>query len=211
MKEEAEYIINLFNLQEIKSFKTIKIFKNNNIVLILTGIGKIQASLGTAILIENYKLEKIINIGIAGFTWKNTKTNIWDVFLVKKVLQHDWYLPFNWEHLDYFKKPIKIQIPKINNKFTFRIFEWICASWDQFIDNKNKIQLIKNKFDADIVEMEAFAIAAVCSEYKFLEKLIIIKAISDAWDQQAITDHEKNLDLAMKNSIKVLNKIIGWK
>ena len=208
MSQEAEHIINLYKLQPTKTFKNIKIFENNKIVLVLAGIWKIQASLGASILCQNYKLEKIINIWIAGFTWKNPKAKIWDVFLVNEVLQHDGYLPFDWNHLDYFKKSIKLQTPKIEINFNFNIFEWVCATWDQFIDDKNKVEEIKNKFNADLVEMEAFATASVCREFDILEKLIIIKSISDDGSKQAITDHEKNLDLAMKNSIEVLREII---
>ncbi|RKW24328.1 5'-methylthioadenosine/adenosylhomocysteine nucleosidase, partial [Candidatus Gracilibacteria bacterium] len=74
MKEEAELIIKKFNLKETKSLKNIKIFEGTrsgddgeeNLVLVLGGIGKIQAAIATTYLLENYSVDKIINIGIAG-------------------------------------------------------------------------------------------------------------------------------------------------
>jgi nucleoside phosphorylase len=56
--------------------------------------------------------------------------------------------------------------------------------------------------------MEGFAIASTARELNQLEKLIMIKAVSDGANKEAITDHEKNLELAMKNSITVLENLI---
>jgi adenosylhomocysteine nucleosidase len=62
MAEEAEKIINLYNLQKFKQFNNISFYKNNNVVLVLSGIGKIQSAIATSILNKEFKLEKIINI-----------------------------------------------------------------------------------------------------------------------------------------------------
>jgi 5'-methylthioadenosine/S-adenosylhomocysteine nucleosidase len=176
--------------------------------LLLTWIGKIYASIWTTLLLERYNIDKIINIWIAWNTLKQKKAKIWDVFLINEVYQHDWYLPFEWEHLDYFKKWIKINLVNIETNFNFNIFNWICATWDQFINSKDKIDEIIKKTNADVVEMEAFAIASVCRQLWKLKNLCIIKAVSDGADSNANEDHEINLDLAMKNSIQVLEKVI---
>jgi len=209
MPQEADLIIPTYNLKLIKSYPHIKFYQNNNILLVVTGIWKIQASIGTSLMLQNYSLEKIINIGIAGNTWLETKSQVWDVFLVNKVLQHDGYLPFEWNHLDYFKKPITLPDFNIKWNFDFNIFKWTCATWDQFIADENKISQIKQTYQAHLVDMEAFAVASTVREFNQLDKLIIIKAVSDWANQQALTDHEKNLEIAMKNSIKVLSTILN--
>lgn len=56
--------------------------------------------------------------------------------------------------------------------------------------------------------MEAFAIASIAREYNMLDKCIFIKAISDGADNDAIDAHMGNLDFAMQNSLKVLEKIL---
>jgi adenosylhomocysteine nucleosidase len=211
MAEEAEKIINLYKLQKFKQFNNISFYKNNNVVLVLSGIGKIQSAIATSILNKEFKLEKIINIWIAWFTGKEKKAKIWDVFIITEVYQHDWYLPFEWNHLDYFKKWIKLQQNyNFKIKKNFNIFKWICATWDQFIDNEKKVEEIKEKYNADVIEMEAFAIASACREFNLLNKLNIIKAISDDGSKNAITDHEKNLDLAMNNSVELLKEIVWF-
>jgi len=213
MAEEAQFIIDLYQLEEVEKLQNIKIYKKNNIVLALTWIGKIQASIGTTILFEKYNPEYIINIWIAWNTWKETNSKVWDIFIIKKIYQHDGYLPFDWEHLYYFNKAIELNqdskiFTELQNK-DFNIYlEWICATGDQFIDDEEKIEKIKNATNAQVVEMEAFAVASVCREYNKLDKLIIIKAISDNADKNAHSEHENNLEIAMKNSIKVLEKIV---
>jgi len=41
------------------------------------------------------------------------------------------------------------------------------------------LEKIKNTYKVHIVEMEAFAVASVVREFDLLDKLIIIKAVSD--------------------------------
>jgi len=207
MKKEANLIIEKFNLKQSETLKNILIYSNKDIILILSWIGKIQASIWTTFLLQNFPITKLINIGIAGNTLLDKDAKVWDIFLINKVVQHDVYLPFDWTHLDYIKAPISLNTPKIYFD-EFNLFTWTCATGDQFIDNPEKIKIIRDKFKAHVVEMEAFAVASVAREFNLLDKTFIIKAISDDANEQAIVDHEKNLDLAMKNSIKVLEKIL---
>lgn len=217
MKEEAELIIKKFNLKEEKKLQNIIIYKwdilekEEEIVLILCWIWKIQASIATTYLIENYtNLTQIINIWIAG-NLTNNDTKMWDVFLANTFLQHDMYLPFEWEHLNYAKKPIFLEYAIWENfdlkKFGL-ILNWVCLTWDQFIDNQEKIWELREEFWADICEMEAFAVLSVAREYNMLDKCIVIKAISDWADNEAKDAHMDNLEFAMENSIAVLDFII---
>ena len=116
MKEEAEVIIKKFNLKETKSLRNIKIFEwtrswddwEENLVLVLWWIWKIQAAIATTYLLENYSVDKIINIWIAGNLTGND-LKVWDVLLPNTFIQQDMYLPFEWSHLDYAKKPIFLE------------------------------------------------------------------------------------------------------
>jgi len=218
MKEEADIVINNFWLKEIKSFNNFKIYEgiinnNNNeqkIILALAWIWKIQAAIATTYLFENYTFDKFINIWIAwNLAW--SKYNIWDVFLIDTIYQHDMYLPFEWEHLNYAKKEITIN-NELNHDFSifnFNVFpNGKCLTWDQFIDNKEKINLLNEKYIADVCEMEAFAVFSVAREYNFLNKCIAIKSISDWANNKAKNEHMNNLDYAMENSVKILKLIL---
>lgn len=213
MKEEADLIIEKYNLKLEASTQNISFFVNDSTVLCLCWIGKIQASMWTTLMIERYSPENCINIWIAG-NGNAKKINIGDVILVGKVIQHDLHLPFEWEHLDYVKKEIIIPghtMSKIEWSFSVHI-EWICVTGDQFIDDKNKVITLHEKHKADCIEMEAFAFLSVARELSQLNKCTVIKWISDWADNSAINDHMSNLEVAMNHSIKVLDNIMEtWK
>lgn len=219
MKEEADIIIERFKLKESWKKNTMQIFEwtremtdweEEKLVLILAWIWKIQAAIATTYAFENYDVIKLLNIWIAwNMNWDDAK--IGDVYLPNTFIQHDMYLPFEWDHLDYAKKPIFLNYAVWDsydlNKF-WLILSWICITWDQFIDDPEKVEILNEKHDADMCEMEAFAILSVAREYSALDKCVIIKAISDWADTEAWKDQENNLEFAMKNSVDVLELVL---
>jgi len=218
MKEEADLIIKRFNLKETKSINNITVFEwkrenndwNDKIILVLAWIWKIQASIAMTYILENYSPDKIINIWIA-WNLNNADAKIWDVFLPNTFIQHDMYLPFEWEHLDYAKKAIFLDYAVGDNfdlnKFGL-ILSWVCLTWDQFVDDENKVKELREEYWADLCEMEAFAILSVARQYDMLDKCVIIKAISDWADNEARDAHMDNLEFAMNNSVDVLELVI---
>lgn len=211
MEEEAEGIINLLNLDLSKSYENIKIYENKEYVLALTGIWKIQASIWTTILCLDYWVQWVINIWIAwNLRWK--EANIWDVYIINQIIQHDMYLPFNGIHLNYAKGVLKIPYtPSISsNDFDFWFYEnWICATWDQFIDGEEKCKKLREDTWAHVAEMEAFWVASVAREFWLLNNTIIIKGISDGADTDALHIPKDTIKFAMDNTIEVLKKVIN--
>lgn len=209
MEWEAQIIIDFLWLELSKSYKNIKIYERDWYVLASTWMWKIQASIWSTILCSEYWVDQLINIWVAwNLNWNNVK--VWDVFLIKEVIQHDMYLPLPWD-LDYAKWTIKISFQSgINsNEFNFWFHEnWICVTWDQFIDDVDKSAELKNKFWADIAEMEAYAVASTAREFWILNNTVIIKSVSDWADSDANNWLYDNLEFAMKNSIEVLKKIM---
>ena len=220
MKEEADLIIEKYKLKEVNKKWTLTIFHwtlwDKNLVLLLGGIWKIQASFSTTHLLENYKIDLLINIWIAGNISKD-KINIGDVILPNTFIQHDMYLPFEWEHLNYAKAEINIPLsafqasfPLQEKEMNFKIHNNLtCLTWDQFISDENIISKLKQDYNWDLVEMEVFAILSVARNYWILDKCIVIKWISDWANNEAIDAHMSNLEVAMKNSIIVLDNILN--
>lgn len=215
MKEEADLIISKFDLKEEKKLKNITIFEWNResedwkekIVLALSWIGKTQSAIATVYLCENYIIDKLVNIWIA-WNLSDGDIKVWDVFMPNTFLQHDMYLPFDWPHLDYAKKPIFLEYAIWENydltKFGL-VLNWVCLTWDQFIDDEEKVNSLRLDFWADLCEMEAFSILSVAREYDILDKCVVIKAVSDWADSDAKDAHMDNLVFAMENSIAVLD------
>lgn len=218
MKEEADLIIDKFNLKQEKKLQNIIVYEwirelageKEKIVLVLSWIWKIQSSIATTYVFENYQVDKIINIWIAG-SLNNMDIKVGDIFIPNTFIQHDLYLPFEWNHLDYAKKPIFLEYAIWENidltKF-WLVLNWVCVTWDQFIDSDEKINQLRDNYVADICEMESFAILSVAREYNSLDKCVVIKWVSDWADNSAKDEHMNNLDFAMKNSIWVLEMVL---
>ena len=77
MKEESQSLGD-FN-------KGINVLDSKNI-LIITGIGKVNASIEMTKAIMNYQISEVINIGFAGSIKKH---HVYDAVLVNRAIQHD--------------------------------------------------------------------------------------------------------------------------
>ena len=75
-------VIEIYNLRFVKG----KI-KNRNCILVKSGIGKVNAARTTQVLVSNFEIECVINVGVAGAV--DVLLNIGDVVIAKYVVQHD--------------------------------------------------------------------------------------------------------------------------
>ena len=91
MNEEMQEIKNIMSNIEEKNIYNLRfyigIIENRECVLVECGIGKVNAARTTQILIDNFQVEFIVNIGTAASTID--KLNITDVVIGKRLVQHD--------------------------------------------------------------------------------------------------------------------------
>ena len=91
MDEEREEIQNFLEEIEIKQIYNLRFLMGTigkrKCVVIKSGVGKVNAARATQILIDNFELDCIINVGVAGAV--NYLLNIGDVVIAKHVVQHD--------------------------------------------------------------------------------------------------------------------------
>ena len=210
MEPEAQIIIDFLWLELSKSYKNIRFYEKDWYVLAYTWMGKVQASIWSSILCWEYWIDCLINIWVAGNLNENN-VRIWDVFLIKEIIQHDMYLPLPWD-LSYAKWTIKIPFQSNLNhgEFSFWFHEnGICVTWDQFIDDPDKANQLRNDFSADVAEMEAYAVGSTAREFGILDNTVIIKSVSDWADNNANDWLYSNLDFAMNNGIEILKRIMG--
>ncbi len=80
---EAQSVIEKYKLTLVQ--KNPKIYKNENIVLIISGIGKQNTIDAMEFIFKKYKIKKAINLGIAGCNNKNI--NIGELFCTNKTLE----------------------------------------------------------------------------------------------------------------------------
>lgn len=219
MHDEAVLIIEQYKLQETKVLWSMKIYEGSrkneegedeNIILVLCGVGKIHATFATTYLFENYRFEKCVNIGVV-WNLRPDMIAIGDVVIPNTFLQHDVYIPEAINSLKYLREPIFTEYA-VGEDYHLEKFQLhlngICVTWDQFIDNDDIKNELVDLYSADIVDMEAYAILTVAKNYDFLDRIIILKSVSDGADNEAAQAHTDNLEFAMKNAVAILDFVL---
>lgn len=218
MQEELDEIRNIMNNIKEKKIGNLNFMEgkilNKEVVIVKSGIGKVNAARVTQILIDNFDIEYIINVGSAGAL--NPDLNIGDIVIGKKLIQHDFDITAFGHNKGYITgvgdfiycddkliKKFEKTIEQLNDNL-FKIKIGNIASGDIFctdISMKNKIY---TKFEADCVEMEGAAIAQV----SFLENIpfIIIRSISDSPNGKNAMVFDEFLVLASKRCAKIIEE-----
>ncbi|MBQ9246042.1 5'-methylthioadenosine/adenosylhomocysteine nucleosidase [bacterium] len=192
----------LQNLNEIKhGALTINIgqLHGNNIVLVKSGVGKVNAAMCTQYIIDKYNPDYIVNTGIAGGIASGLKVG--DIVVGQELVQYDFDVSAIGYAKGYMctgKNPDKPTVfySDVNlikefeqaAKGKLNVHTGVIASGDTFVSDKNKKREIKETFNASAVEMEGCAIAQTA--FTNGVPFIIVRAISDLADDTAAQDHE---------------------
>ena len=213
MNEEVEAIkklmidISIEQIYELQ-FITGKI-NEKDIVLVKCGVGKVNAARATQILIDNFDLEYVINVGTAGSL--NEEIEIGDIVIAEKLVQHDFdvtaagrekgYITDTGKYFYSDKSLIEKAIQEIDEDFSQ--FIGIIATGDIFVQDIRVKDGIVEEFNADCVEMEGAAIAQVCT----LDKIpfVVIRAISDKPNGNNAVDFETYLQIACRRYAKFVD------
>ena len=192
------------------------IIEGKNVVVVRSGIGKVNAAVCTQILIDDFKAEVVINTGIAGSL--NADINIGDIVVSTDVLQHDMDVRVFGYPLGEIPQLGTLSFPadermaslaksvceKVNAEV--KVFSGRIVSGDQFIcDKEVKDKLVEN-FHPLCTEMEGAAIgqAAYLNEIPF----VILRAISDKADNSAEMDYPTFEKKAAEHCAKLVEEFI---
>ena len=152
----------------------------HDVMVMQCGIGKVNAAMGTLMLVNHFSPNFVINSGVAGGADKSV--NVMDVVAGARVAYHDvWCGPESEvgrvQGLPlYFEGAQKLLdlLPERDD-----IHKGLICSGDQFIDKMEDVNRIKGNFpDALAVDMESGAIAQVC--YVCGVPFLAMRVISDS-------------------------------
>ena len=187
MKEELDALLSKMNLKNSYKIFDLTFYEselnNINCILVQCGIGKVNAARSAQILIDNMKVDYIINVGVAGGL--TSDLNACDIVIGEKLVQHDFDLTaFDYEKGfipnagKYFNSDEYLVKLAIDNSEGLNVHKGIIASGDIFVTDEKMTDKINNKFNALCTEMEGASIAQVCqlSHIPFL----VIRSISDS-------------------------------
>jgi len=192
------------------------IFEEKPVVVVRSGIGKVNAAICTQILIDRYQVDAVINTGVAGSL--RNEIEIADIVLSADALQHDVdatgfgydlgviprmeqsIFPGDMDLIEKAKKICKEKLPSVG------VHVGRIVSGDQFISDSSKKEWLVENFNGYCTEMEGAAIAQAA----YLNKIpfLIIRAISDKADQSAEMDYSEFENLAIERSVILLTGLI---
>ena len=186
-----------------------------DIVLLKSGIGKVNAAMSTAILLEKYKPTAVINTGSAGGFSPELKVG--DVVISSEVVHHDVDVTiFGYAYGQVPQLPatfkadedlIKVAKEPANAVSELTVVEGLIATGDSFMDDAERVEFVRGKFKKlQAAEMEAAAIAQV--SYQFGIPFVVIRALSDIAGKESNISFDQFLETAAVNSSQlVLNMV----
>lgn len=219
MDEEVDILKDIMFVEEISEKIGLSFIKGQiegkEVVIVRSGIGKVNASACCQILISEYEVDAVINTGVAGALHKDL--DVLDIVLSIDTLEHDFDATgFGYKKSEIprmqtsiFKASDKLldaglnAAKKLNNHKTLK---GRIVTGDIFVnDSKLKKDLVEN-FDGYCTEMEGAAIGHTCylNDIPFL----IIRSMSDKADGSADTIYSEFVIKAAENSKNLLIEIL---
>ena len=169
--------------------------RNNSVVLMQCGIGKVNAAAGTVELIRNFAPDCIISTGVAGGI--DTCLNVMDVVASRQIVYHDVWcgegnaygqiqgLPL------FFSGNDTLYDCALSLDTETPIHGGLICTGDKFITDANELKDIKRNFPEGLaVDMESAAIAQICYLYKV--PFISFRIISDTPGAEQHLEQYKN-------------------
>ena len=169
--------------------------KNNTIILMQCGIGKVNAAAGAVEMIRNFAPDCIISTGVAGGI--DSCLNVMDVVVSSRIVYHDVWcgegnaygqiqgLPL------YFTGNETLYQCAISLDTETAIHGGLICSGDKFITDRQELETIKANFPEGLtVDMESASIAQVCHLYEV--PFISFRIISDTPGAEKHLEQYKN-------------------
>jgi len=188
---------------------------NKKVVLLKSGIGKVNAAMATTILMERFNPTAVINTGSAGGFAHNL--SVGDIVISDEVLHHDVdATAFDYRYGQVPQMPPTYMADENLLKKTKKIVEHLninyevglVATGDSFMDDEIRINAVKKLFPNMLAaEMEGAAIAQVCYQYDI--PFIIIRALSDIAGKDSPVTFDQFLEIAAKNAAKIILSFIN--
>ena len=219
MSEEVQGIKKLMTDIEEEKIGTLTFYTgvmhDKDIVLLETGIGKVNAAIGATLMIEAFDVEEIIFTGVAGGV--NEELDLGDVVISRDLIQHDFDTSAFGDKLG--------MIPRMDNpifkaddelielavnagkKIKGKVIVGRVLSGDQFIASPEKIAFLKKEFNGDCTEMEGAAVGHVCQVLDI--PFVVIRTMSDKANSDAHTDYATFMRIAADNSVTLVNEMLS--
>lgn len=215
---ETKNILDSYEEKDIYDLTFIKgKINGRKVIVVKSGIGKVNAARTTQILIDNYKIDKIINIGAAGGI--NPELKIKDIVIGDRIVQYDFDISESGDFekgeiqgigkfLRSDEKLINVCKKVLEKRFEkdYNVVIGTIATADMFCTDSEVAKKVREEFGAECVEMEGAAIAQVC----YLDRIpfLIIRGISDTPNGNNEMDYYTYCHVAAKMAAELLQDLL---
>ncbi|AKD58328.1 5'-methylthioadenosine/adenosylhomocysteine nucleosidase [Spirosoma radiotolerans] len=208
---------------------------NQRVVVAETGIGKVNAAMTTALLLDHFRPQRVLFTGIAGGT--NPDLQPGDIVIAGRTAHHDYgsitdkntptrqtrnaltkqfnpvYFPADSALLKVAETVVKgvslegipLASGGVSNR-PVKVMTGTVVTGDVFVASPTKVSSLRADFGADATEMEGAAVAQVC--YQIQVPHLIIRSLSDRADAEAHIAYDKFYPTAARNSAKLVIAIV---
>ncbi|WP_342511194.1 5'-methylthioadenosine/S-adenosylhomocysteine nucleosidase [Sporosarcina sp. FSL K6-1522] len=188
----------------------------HTVILVKSGIGKVNAAIATTLLLNNYKPDVVLNTGSAGGF--QTSLEVGTVVISDEVRHHDVDVTaFGYEHGQVPGQPAAYvadeKLVTIARAAVEEIGEHahatgLIASGDVFMSDPVRVEKVRELFPTMIAaEMEASAVAQVC--HQFGTPFVVIRALSDIAGKESSISFDEFLPIAARHSTDIVLQAIS--
>jgi adenosylhomocysteine nucleosidase len=198
--------------------------EDNDVIIVQSGIGKVAAALATAMLIDKFQVDYVVNTGSAGGFDATLKVG--DIVVSNEVRYHDVDLTaFGYEvgqlpanPAAFLPHPELVSaatagIAKLNSDDTngIQAVSGLITTGDTFMTKEEDVAKARANFPTmAAVEMEGAAIAQTCLQFN--TPFVVIRSLSDIAGKESPYTFEEYLETAAVNSSQlVLNMLVELK
>ncbi|MBE9914131.1 5'-methylthioadenosine/adenosylhomocysteine nucleosidase [Paenibacillus donghaensis] len=187
------------------------IYRDQPIILVESGIGKVNAAVAVTLLIERYKPDLIINSGSSGAFADGLKVG--DVVVATQYRYGDVDATcFGYEHGQVPQMPVKYDLDEewvdvarqaaaVADKLPYSLDFGLVLTLDSFMSESERVEWIKSTFPSvKVSDMEGLAIVQAAAQYGI--PVLAIKAVSDITGHGGDTadSFDDNLDDVAKHA-----------
>lgn len=192
------------------------VLNGREVVIVRSGIGKVNAGLCAQILVDVFNVSRLINTGIAGSLCP--EINIGDIVISTDAMQHDvdarnfGYQRGEIPRMDTVSFPADLTLAglartacqEVNPEI--RAFMGRVVTGDQFVAERSVKDEIASWTEGCCTEMEGAAIAQAA----YLNKIpfVIVRAISDKADDSATMDYPTFERQAIEHSARLVERFL---
>lgn len=191
-----------------------------DVTLTQCGVGKVCAAMAAQILIDRYRVDALVNTGVAGGL--APELQVGDIVLSESALHHDFDITAFGHVRGYIGGGGDDTVPTrfyadralmerfmqgAEHKTGHRLLCGTVASGDVFVDDTALKRQIRDEFSATVAEMEGAAVAQVATANGI--PFLIVREVSDLAENDAAECSDNFLEKAARRSAKLLIAMVN--